>query len=458
MEEMKTIVLLAACGAPLFAQQASFEGKWMGALDAGGQTLRIGLNISRDASTALKATMDSVDQGAMGIPIDSVSVEQDRLKFSIARIGGSYQGVMKDGKIEGTWSQGGGSMPLVFARGVNLEGPRRPQEDAVKQGLYRSEDVTVKSGDVALAGTLTIPNGDGRFPAVLLVTGSGPQDRDETILGHKPFLILADHLTKAGFAVLRLDDRGVGQSGGVYRDAGMEEFTGDALAAVKWLQARKEVTPAKVGIIGHSEGGTVGPLAASRSKDVAFVVMLSGMGLSFEDVLYQQGTDLMRASGAPESVIAANRKVQERMFAILREEPDLAKAQARMIAYARETKDSPPQLSAAVEQQAPRFATNEMRSLLLVDVPKTLEAVKCPVLAVFGEKDLQVSADANLPAVAAALAKGRNPNFAVVKLPGLNHLYQTAKTGGIDEYAKIEETFAPVALKTIADWLTAVAK
>jgi pimeloyl-ACP methyl ester carboxylesterase len=334
---------------------------------------------------------------------------------------------------------------------------RRPQEP-VPPFPYNSEEATVVSGDLRLAGTFTWPRQGGPFAAVVLLTGSGPQDRDEALFGHKPFLVLSDYLTRNGIAVLRLDDRGTGKSTGNFKEAGLPEFTADAIAAVQWLKTRKEVIPSKIGLVGHSEGGAVGPLAAIRCRDVAFLVMMAGPGVGFEALLEEQAAALMRAAGAPETTIEANRKLQTRMFAILRDEPDAQKATQRLSSLASELKTSSPQQAAAVEAEAPALVGPELRSAFAYDPQATLRGVECPVLAINGALDRQVSADQNLSAIAAALAAGHNRDYTVEKLPGLNHLFQTARTGALSEYAQIDETISPRALHVIADWIASVTK
>ena len=454
---MKNLVfaLLATAAA---AQSPSIVGRWMGTLDAGPQKLRIGLNVTANPSGALSATMDSIDQGAMGIPVDSITVAGDKVEFAIHAIGGSYRGTITGARrIEGKWSQGGASLPLDFEPAGAVTPPRRPQEPK-PPFPYRSEDVMVVNGDVHLAGTFTWPPTGGPFPAVLLVTGSGPQDRDETLFGHKPFLLLSDYLTRAGIAVLRLDDRGTGKSTGSFKAAGLREFTSDALAAVAWLKARKEVDGHKIGIIGHSEGGAVAPLAASESKDVAFIVLMAGPGVAFDQLLSAQSAGLMHSAGASEAAIATNEKIQQKLFAILREEPDDAKAKERVKKLAEDMKAESPQGAAALEQQGDRLVSPEIRSLLAYNPADTLRKVTCPVLAIDGGHDLQVVADQNLPGIAAALAAGHNSDWTVEKLPGLNHLFQTAKTGAIGEYGEIEETMSPRALQVMADWIGEVTR
>jgi uncharacterized protein len=246
-----------------------------------------------------------------------------------------------------------------------------------------------------------------------------------------------------------------GKSTGDFKAAGLDEFTNDALAAVSWLKERKDVNSNQIGLIGHSEGGAIAPLAAIRSQDIAFIVLMAGPGIPFDQLLHRQSADLLRAEGAPENVIAANGVLMQRAFSILREEPDRAKAIERLNQLAAENRTQSPELAAMLQTQARSMVLPEFRSLLAYNAAETLRKVKCPVLAIDGSKDLQVAAAESLPGIAAALAAGQNPDFAVQELPGLNHLFQTAKTGSPAEYAVTEETISPRALVVMRDWLLA---
>jgi pimeloyl-ACP methyl ester carboxylesterase len=447
---MRIALILAACSAALSAQPPSFEGAWSGVLDADGQKLRIGLNV-KNQEGKISATLDSLDQGAFGIPLESVDVEGNRIRFSRQSLALSYQGVLEGDRIEGTLTQGGRALPLAFERGKPkpVARPQYPKPPFP----YDAEEVTVANGDLRLAGTFTHPKQGGPFAALLLVTGSGPEDRDETVFNQKPFLVISDFLTRAGYAVLRLDDRGTGKSTGNFGASGLEEFTGDALAAVAWLKGRPEVNAKRIGILGHSEGGIVGPMAAVRSSDVAFVIMLAGPAQPFGELMAEQSAGLMRASGAPEPLVEANLELGRQAFAILRQEPDPAKARERLRQLAAEWKAKQPALATQLEAQLPRLLTPEVRSLFAYRAGETLAKLRCPVLALFGGKDLQVPADSNLRAAAEAFTAGHVPSFTLVKLAGLNHLFQTAKTGNITEYAQSEETISPRVLETIAAWL-----
>ena len=345
---------------------------------------------------------------------------------------------------------------LAFGWLPDRIGPKRVLYPALGAVVLACALLATATGarQVILAGTLTLPEGPGPFPGAVLVTGSGPQDRDETLFGHKPFLVLSDHLTRAGIAVLRYDDRGVGRSTGDFSVATSEDFTSDALAAVAFLKARKGV--GGVGIVGHSEGGIVGPLAAVRSDAVAFVVMLAGPGIPGCEIIQLQSELINRAEGAPEEVIRLNKDTQARLFAIVDGEPDpraalpLLRSALERASAALPQGGSTPQ---AIEAQIAQINSPWFRFFLTYDPRPTLEAVTVPVLALNGSLDLQVPAEVNLHEVGAALAKGQNPDATTRLLPGLNHLFQQAETGSPSEYARIPETMNPVALEAVSSWI-----
>jgi pimeloyl-ACP methyl ester carboxylesterase len=306
-----------------------------------------------------------------------------------------------------------------------------------------------------------LPRGKGPFPAAILLTGSAAHDRDETIFGHKPFLVLADHLTRHGIAVLRSDDRGVGGSTGNKMRSTTVDFAKDALWAVAFLKGRRDIDPRKIGLVGHSEGGMIAPLAASWSRDVAFVVMLAGICLPGEETLYMQGAAMLRAGGATNRQIATQRAIQEMIFKVLKAEKDNEKAKklilqrlkemlAALPPGAREEREAISQVGVAQVQVA---LLPWWRYFITYDPRPALRRLRVPVLALFGEKDLQVLPKENMAALLAALKAGGNRDYTVKELPGLNHLFQTCKTGHFSEYGQIEETFSPRALKIVSDWI-----
>jgi hypothetical protein len=295
----------------------------------------------------------------------------------------------------------------------------------------------------------------------LLITGSGPQDRNETVSGHRPFLVLADYLTRRGIAVLRVDDRGVGESTGDFSQATSEDFASDVLSGIEYFKARKEINPKQIGLIGHSEGGLIAPMVAVESQDVAFIILMAGTGLTGEEILYLQGALISRAMGVSEEDIGKNHQFNEKIFSLIIEEKDEKNIEEKLrqmfmtdwAELSEEEKKAIGDPEVFLNVQLQSLLSPWFKFFLTYDPKPTLNKVKCPVLAINGEKDLQVPPKENLFAIEQALAAGGNKNFTVKELPGLNHLFQTAQTGLPVEYAKIEETISPVALKIISDWI-----
>ncbi|HDQ99397.1 MAG TPA: alpha/beta fold hydrolase [candidate division WOR-3 bacterium] len=459
---MKRIVLLTA--ALLVAAGCSPEditGTWQGTLATAPAKLRVVFNISRQDGR-LTATLDSPDQAVRGVPVAGVEFAQGRLKLDVAAINAGFEGVIENGRLVGTWRQAGAEFPLELARVQGDLTGRRPQ-DPLLPLPYRSEDITFPGPAGTIAGTLTLPEGDGPFPAALLVSGSGQQNRDQEIFGHRPFLVLADHLTRRGIAVLRCDDRGIGGSTGDPTLVSSEDFALDAQAALDRLRAHPEVDAARTGIIGHSEGALIGAMLAARDGGPAFLVMLAGPGIPGRELLPLQGELLMRAGGASEAAIAANRRLQERLFAKVRQvaEPDALAVELGLTFEEEMAAMDPAARAELAAELSPRAVAAQVRALaspwfrffLEYDPATDIRRIKVPVLALCGSKDLQVPSARNLAAIKAALEAGQNPDHAVGELPGLNHLFQTAETGHIREYAATEETFALLALETIGGWL-----
>jgi pimeloyl-ACP methyl ester carboxylesterase len=440
------------------------EAYWLGSLKAGGTTLRLGAKIAREKDGRLSGTFDSLDQGAMGLKIDEVTFKDGELRFELKRIKGSFEGKLsKDGsELVGKWKQSGLSFPLTFKRELKAPVVTRPQ-DPKRPYPYLAEEVTYenKKAKVKFAGTLTLPKGQGPFPAVLLITGSGPQNRDEELLGHRPFLVLADHLTRRGIAVLRVDDRGVGGSTGSTPNSTTLDFAEDALAGVKFLKGRAEINPKQIGLVGHSEGGMVGPLAASQSEDVAFVVMLAGTGVPGLEVVLFQGQLISNTLGMSKKELARNKRLREILFSLAKAEKDRKVAEKRfeqlwsedVAKLPEDERKDAVEEGKAVKGQLGAVMTPWFYHFLSYDPRSVIRKVRCPVLALFGENDLQVPPRQNLPEVAKALAEGVCRDYTLRQLPGLNHLFQTSKTGSPSEYGSIQETMAPVALEAISAWI-----
>lgn len=482
-------------------------GSWQGTLEVGpGIELPLIVHLSAAEDGGWSATLDSPAQGATGIPVASVGWEDGVLSLEVSAIGASYRGRLDEqDRFDGAFTQGGASLPLILERtedpGAILPRPQHPEPPFP----YGEEEVRFPNPDaeIHLAGTLTLPDGHGPWPAVILITGSGPQDRDETILGHKPFLVIADHLTRAGIAVLRYDDRGVADSEGDFSAATTMDFAADAAAAVAFLTQHPEVDPARIGIVGHSEGGLIAPIVATGGINgfgagaadpdlaqpgtavphdhpggadasqvevpgaVAFVVLLAGPGVDGGAVLLQQAEAVSRAMGTDEDGIAQLLDFQRAMQTILRDEDDAEARRDTLEALLRETIEGmDPEVrveqgipaggeEAWITNQLATMATRWFRSFVLLDPRPFLERLEVPVLGLFPELDLQVLPEPNRAAMAEALDRAPTDDVTLEILPGLNHLFQTAETGAPSEYAAIEETFAPLALDAVRDWILA---
>ncbi len=451
-------------------------GDWLGALDVGGQKLRLVFHITRDESGGWSSTFDSPDQGARGIPTGSTAVEGAKLSIEIPAIGGLYEGTLDEEatRIEGTWKQSGIELPLTLEKTteevVPLARPQEPKEPFP----YQVVEVTFPNAEagIELAGTLTLPDDEGPFPGVVLVSGSGPQNRNEELLGHKPFLVLSDYLTRRGIAVLRYDDRGVGESEGDFAAATSADFATDAHGAVRFLRARPEVDASQVGIVGHSEGGLIAPIVAGETTDVSFIVLMGGPGLTGEEILVLQSELIARAGGASDELIERSLAVQKRVFETVRDagdgSGDLASEvesllRARYDAMSEEDRaasgiapGSDPE--ALIKQEAAQVTSPWFRHFLTYDPVPALERVTQPTLAIAGGNDLQVPPEQNMAAIAAAFEKSGNENLEIAVLEGLNHLFQESATGSPSEYAQIEETFSPKAMEKIASWILTVTK
>ncbi len=445
------------------ARAHGIEGIWLGTLDVGGVKLRLVLKVSKGPDGKFWGKLDSLDQGANDLPIDMIGFDAGRLRFEMKALGASFDGTMnKEGtEISGQFQQGG-SLPLVFKRTDKVPTLNRPQEPQ-RPFPYDEEEVVYenKRDNIKIAGTLTRPRTGGPFPAVLLITGSGSQDRNETLMGHRPFLVLSDYLTRKGIAVLRVDDRGVGgTSAGTPNDT-VENFAADVLAGVAFLKTRKEINPRQIGLVGHSEGGMIAPMAAAESKDIAFIVMMAGLGVKGDELILSQNELLSKAGGLSEETRAQSRALYTRIFAILKEEKGSAAAGEKIQAalndalsrMTEEQKQAFSPIKSIIDAQTGMYVTPWFRYFLLYDPRPVLMKVKCPVLAINGERDLQVPAEENLAGIRDALKAGGNKDYTVIQLSALNHLLQTSKTGAVSEYLTIEETISPTALETIANWI-----
>lgn len=463
------LALLAAVVAggliPTGVVRAQTIESWKGEIALPGAALGFAVHFTIAEGAPPSAKLDIPQQGLVGGALHDVAYAPDHAAFTL-RVGGSeatwavFDVTIEGDKGEGTLRQSGMTFPLTMER-TEAGGarPNRPQEPK-PPFAYEARDVTFAGGaeGVTLAGTITMPEGDGPLPAVVLVSGSGPQNRDEELMGHRPFAVIADHLTRNGIAVLRYDDRGFGASTGDFAGATTADFAADAEAAVAFLRGREKIDPGRVGIVGHSEGGLVAPMVAARSGDVAFIVLLAAPGVPGDEVLVRQASEARRLAGLDEGTIERAARAQAELLGLVKAEG----AEERIRELVRglveiESGGSLPgeALEGAVAAQMRAVRSPWFLAFVRLDPREALRKVRVPVLVLNGELDRQVLHDQNVPEIEKALREAGNTDVTVRVLPGLNHLFQTAETGGFAEYATIEETFAPVALETMAEWIRA---
>ena len=451
---------LAAAGAEPDAVNSKAVGNWMGSI---GQ-IRVVFRISQSAEGKLTAVADSPDQRSFDIPVNEVVCTEKMLRLGLKALRSTYEGSFtSEGAIDGKLVQGEEKMPLLLKRVASVPPPPNRPQTPKRPYPYREEEVRITNttAGITLAGTLTMPKGKGPFTAIVLLTGSGPQDRDEAALCHRPFLVLSDYLTRQGFAVLRTDDRGVGESTGSFEGATIADFKTDAMACVSYLKKRAEIRPESIGLLGHSEGASVAILAGAESKDVAFLVLLAGVGIKGYDNMVLQDYLSVKQGGASEAEAEWVRDWVRRFYKVPLVEKDNAAAEAQLRAMYAAIR---PEEKAAASRMGgitldPKFAVSPgMRFALAFDPAPYLKQVKCPVQALGGDKDVQVPAVENLRGIEMGLKAGGNLRVTTRTLPRLNHLFQTVTPGGSTDYWEIEETISPVALSAIADGIKAAGR
>ncbi len=427
-------------------------GLWQSKLQFPGLEVRLVIEISQADDGELICTMVLPDQSDKKHPADEVNLKNSDLRLAFHNINGSFDGRFDAScrEITGKWSQNGRTHDLVFKRVTQITQPVRPQTPQPPFS-YDVSEVVFSNDSAHLAGTLTSPQGAGPYPAVLLISGGGAQDRDATILRHKPFWVLADYLTRNGIAVLRVDDRGAGKSKGNRSQATSEDYAKDALAGVEYLKSQVRIDAQKIGLIGHSEGGMIATLTAAKSPDVAFIIMLGSPGLPGREYQIQYEESTGKSLGLPPKIIESKRELQEKVISLIEQETDISLLEQKLRKL---LKDKNPGMPAErIEAGVKRFSSPWFRFSLQYNPAQALEKINCPVLALFGEKDVQVPPAGNAEAMRRILAKSNNPASAVEILPNLNHFLQTCETGSPVEYGKLEETLSPKAMGKIKDWI-----
>ncbi len=467
---MKKIFLLTFLVIHSFHSPAQqITGNWQGVLVAGPQKLKVVFHVRRDSSNAYHSEFDSPDQGANGIPCSETNIKADSLEILIKAIQGGYRGKW-DGKnqISGYFFQAGHQFSMDLYRApdtvATLNRPQTPKPPFP----YRIEDIEYDNpvNGIHYAGTITYPDSGGPFPAILLITGSGQQDRDETIIGHKPFAVIADYLTRKGFAVLRVDDRQKGKSTGDLTKATTLDFSKDVETSLGELQKRKNIDQKKIGLIGHSEGGLIAAMVAAENPKLQFIILLAGPGLKGADLLTLQTLALDRSMGVPEELAIAETALKSQIISGLLSSKDTStqfeNAWTSFLSWRKNTK---PEIVSALSMNEDAVAKNVIWTylkglnspwliyFLQTDPATYLVKLKCKVLALNGSRDIQVLPDQNLAAIDSALKKSGVKVYATEKLEGLNHLFQHCNTCTIKEYGELEETFSPEALKIMSDWL-----
>ncbi|CEA16697.1 hypothetical protein ING2E5B_1965 [Fermentimonas caenicola] len=437
-------------------------GSWTGSLKIQETSLRLVFNVSMKDSVLI-STFDSPDQGAFGLPTTRTTYSESDKKLEIiaSGLGIFYRGILENDSIVGTFNQGGIPFPLTLRKTIK-EVVHKPQTP-IEPLPYISEEVTISDNSqnkVSLSGTLTLPDSTGIFPAIILIAGSGPNDRDETIFGHKPFYVISDYLTRNGFAVLRYDKRGVGKSTGDYSKATISDFVTDASNALEYLKSRKGIDSSKIGMLGHSEGGIIAPMVASKSSDVKFLVLLAAPGTKGIEIVLDQNENSLKHQGIePETINRlqlTNREIFESLLVWSGSENDRTALRDRL-SYLWEQLPILIKLKLEKEPylraQFNAMITPGYRSFLATDPKDYLSLVSCPVLAINGENDVQVPALKNLEAIKHHIQKGGNYKVETKSYPMLNHLFQESITGQPDEYAKIDQTISPQVLSDITNWV-----
>ena len=448
---MKTLIsmVLILLAQTFYAQE--IIGPWQGELDIQGMKLPLILHVNKDGEN-LKSTLDSPKQGAKDLPVSKTEFVNNELKFEATNLGVSYKGTLKDGKIEGTFSQGGMQLPLTFVKstGENKTVFNRPQTP--KEPFdYKTEEVTFVNpiDKNTLAGTISIPKNFKNSDKILvMITGSGKQNRDEELFGHKPFAVIADDFAKKGIATLRLDDRGIGGSSKGKDDDTSANYATDISTAVDFLVKKGYKN---IGLIGHSEGGMIAPIVSTTNKNVKFLVLMAGPGTQLDELLLEQNESAGKLAGMSDKDLAEAKIGNQKVYNFIKNykgnnyETDLKNFMTENF--------KGKMTDAEINQTVNQTKKNWFRYFIKFNPDHYLSKIKIPVLALNGSKDFQVPAKDNLAAIKKSLTKAGNKNFEIAEMEGLNHLFQECKTGAFSEYADIEQTISPKVLEKMSSWI-----
>lgn len=450
--------LILGCACSLFSQE--IEGDWYGKLEQ--IQLNVVFHIDKH-NNEYQATLDSPDQGSFGITVDTVRFNDSKIEIIMTKLNATYIATFNNYVFSGAFSQDGFKMPLRLSRDKTEVKEAKKYQEPNRPFPYLEEEVTFKNGEVILSGTFTKPASNKKHPVVILINGSGPQDRDEAMMGHKPFLVLSDFLTRKGIAVLRYDDRGFGKSTGNFSKATSEDFATDVETAVNYLNARVDIDKKHIGLIGHSEGGLIAPMVAANNQNIDFIVLMAGTGIPGDSLLLLQQQLVGKAMGMHGAQLKTLKKLNQKSFDIINEYEDKSAIEFELSRYLKSAIDTIPienlptgviDDDTFISTQVNLLTSPWMRNFLSYDPATALERVRCPVLALNGNNDLQVPAKENLSAIETALNKGGNKNIMIKEFSGLNHMFQESETGSPAEYGSIEQTISPIVLEEIYKWIS----
>lgn len=473
---LTTFIISAAINPTFAANKATvaveLSGSWQGALSVSGQQIPLVFHIKKTDNGTLAATMDSPAQGATNIPVESVSVAEAQVSINIKVAQALFIGQLdiQNSQIDGVWQQGPNKLPLVLKKvavkpaAAKVNRPQHP----IAPFPYKAQEVsfTNRKAKIELTGTLTLPTLEEQYPAVILITGSGPQDRDQTFMGHKTFWVLADFLTRQGIAVLRFDDRGVGKSQGNFASANSADFAEDAASAFDYLRGHPNIINSKIGLIGHSEGGLIAPITATLRSNLGFIALLAAPGQTGAQISIWQIQSFLQANGLSSQAAIAGSKITQALNQVVinnshRDTLSSELVEAHDTVWQSLTDSIKSEIKSIgggklSEARIQQLSSNWTRYFLTHDPANYLRQLTIPVLALHGDKDTQMSAELNLSDIDKALEGNNNPSNRIEMVSGVNHLFQTANSGLMSEYAQIEETVSPYVLDVLSDWILSV--